>query len=384
MLLISLPVSARLIPLGESVFPELPANPFIGLAPLAGRGVVVTWLEADQKVIRARELEADLRERRDFDVVDSRGGAPVTLFCPQVARIGQGRLAFAWGVVDLNNLRSRVAYRVMNEDGSPRSPIRYAQGDPPRLEESCPSLSGSDTGFVIGWNLSLSPVGPPYRLRARTFSVDGTPISPSIDLATSESITFPPNVVIDREGGFVAGWTLMTHSGEGNELVLGRYARDGKPMGRPVLVATDVRELSALTAGPQSGFEGVWALREADLHRTLKAQRFDQNLREISPVRTVYAARGQVAIPTAAVDQKARTALVVFDGGMVNGVELDRSLARCGAVIRVSAELPQGYFPVVISSPGEVVVAGVETAPEPYRPKVIVRRYRLGACSPTP
>ncbi len=153
-------------------------------------------------------------------------------------------------------------------------------------------------------------------------------------------------------------------------------------MGRSVLVATDVRDLSALTAGTQSGFEVIWALREADLRRTLKAQRFDRNLRESSPVRTVYAASGQVAIPTAAVDQKARTALIVFDGGIVNGVELDPSLVRrCGAASRITADLPQDYFPVVISSPGEVVVAGVETAPEPYRPTVIVRRYRVGACS---
>jgi len=385
MLLISLPVSARLIPLGETVFPELPANPFIGLAPLAGRGVVVAWLEADHQVLRARELEADLSERRDFDVVDSRGGPPTVLLCPQAARIGQGRLAFAWIVFSQAAPRLRVAYRVMNEDGSPRSPIRFAEGESPRLDEGCPHLSGGETGFVIAWNLPVHPVGLDFRLRARTFSVTGVPTSPPVDLGISEGVTFPPDVVFGRDGGFVAAWTLVRDSGDANQLVLGRFGRDGTPIERPVLVATRVQELIAFTAGTQSGSEVIWAVRETDSRRTLKARRFDRDLRAMTPERTVYMSENQVAIPTAAVGQKARTALIVSEGGVVNGVELDPLLARrCGAAIRVSADFPQGYFPVVVSSPGEVVVAGVETAAEPYRPTVVVRRYRLGACDSAP
>lgn len=383
MLLISLPASARLIPMGETVLPEAPGNEFVGLAPLAGRGVVVTWVDADEEVLRARELEADLGERRSFDVADTRGGAPTRLFCPQVARIGQGRLVFAWAEFNVLEVRYRVAYRVMNEDGTPRSPIRYAQDQVPRLNEGCPRLSGGDTGFVIGWTLDLHPIFSPLRLRARTFSIRGVPTSPPIDLAISGGPTFSPEVFVDRAGGFVAAWVLEGESsGEGNELVMGRFGRDGKPIGRPLRVADPVYGFIAFTADAQSGSEVFWATREVGGIPTLHARRFDRNLRPISPVRTVFMGNDFVLIPTATVDRKGRTALLVANGGIVYGLQLDPSLdaRRCGAILRVNDESPLSSFPVVVSGPGEVVVAGVEVAREPYRLTVVVRRYRLGAC----
>lgn len=382
----AIPASARLIPKGETVFPESPGNGFIGLAPLAGRGVVVAWLDADQRVLRARELEADLEERRSFDVADTRGGAPTLLFCPQIARIGQGRLVFAWAELNESNLLFRVAYRVMNEDGTPRSPIRYAQEQVPRLTEECPRLSGGDTGFVIAWNLALGPIGGSARLRARTFSIRGEPTSPPVDLAISVGTTFSPHVVIDRAGGFVAAWVLARDtSGEANELVLGRFGRDGQPIGRPLRVADPVRGLIAFTADAQSGFEVFWATRDAERRHALFARRFDRNLRPISPIRTVFLGNDQVLTPTATVDRKGRTALVVANGGILYGLELDPSLdaRRCGAILRVNDDLPQGYFPVVVSAPGEVVVAGVEAGGD-SAPRLIVRRYKLGACGAEP
>lgn len=384
-LFVALPVSARLLPKGKTVFPELPANGFIGLAPLAGRGVVVAWLDADQRVLRARELEADLEERRSFDVADTRGGAPTLLFCPQIARIGQGRLVFAWAELRESNLLFRVAYRVMNEDGTPRSPIRYAQDQVPRLSEECPRLSGGATGFVIAWNLSRNPIGPSSRLRARTFSVRGVPTSPPIDLAISVGSTFPPDVVVDRTGGFVASWVLNKGVDEGNELVLARFRRDGKPIGRSLRVAAPVQGLIAFTADAQSGSEVFWATRDAERRHTLHARRFDQNLRPISPVRTVFMGNDFVLIPTATVDRKGRTALMVANGAILYGLELDPSLdsRRCGAILRINDDLPQGFFPVVVSAPGEVVVAGIEAGGDSV-PKLIVRRYRLGACGAAP
>jgi hypothetical protein len=384
LLLISLPVSARLIPLGEVAFPLMPANEFIGLGPLAGSGVVVAWLDEDQKVLRARELEADLSERRNFNVADYRAAPPTRLYCPQVARIGQGRLAFTWGLPDPSSGRLRLAYRVMNEGGSARSPIRFVQGESPLLSQGCPHLSGGDTGFVISWYLSNHPISTTQYLRARTFSISGVPTSPPIAVATSEGLTIPPEVVVDRDGGFVAAWTLVTH-GDAKQLFLGRFGRDGSSIGRQVRVAGPVRDLIAFTAGPESGSGVIWAVREADFKITLRAQRFDRNLRPASPVQAVFKSERRMAIPTAAVDPRWRTALVVADGNEIKGLELDLSLApRCGAAIPVNVDFPQGFFRVVASAPGEVVIAGVESATGIYMPKVILRRYRLGACSSAP
>ena len=385
-LLVALPGAARLLPLGETVFPESPDNGFIGLAPLAGRGVVIAWLDEGQRVLRARELEEDLLERRSFDVADSRGGPPTLLFCPQIARIGQGRLVFAWAELNESNLLFRVAYRVMHEDGTPRSPIRYAQDQVLRLSEECPHLSGGDTGFVIAWNLALGPIGPSSRLRARTFSLRGAPTSPPIDLAISVGSTSSPDVLVDRTGGFVASWVVNRGGNEGNELMLGRFGRDGKPIGRPVRVAAPAQELIAFTADAQSGSELFWITRDADRRHMLLGRRFDRNLRPISPVRTVFVGNdSQPLIPTAAVDRKGRTALVVANGGILYGLELDPSLdsRRCGAMLRVNDDLPQGFFPIVTSAPGEVVIAGIE-ADGASLPKLIVRRYRVGACGAPP
>lgn len=368
------------------VFPEAPSNEFVGLAPLAGRGVVVTWVDADEEVLRARELEADLGERRSFDVADTRGGAPTRIFCPQVARIGQGRLVFAWTEFNVLEVQFRVAYRVMNEDGTPRSPIRYAQDQVPRLVEQCPHLSGGDTGFVIAWTLE-HPIFGGTRLRARTFSIRGVPTSPPIDLANSASPTFSPEVVVDRAGGFVAAWVVQRDAtGEENELVLGRFGRDGKPIGGPVRVADPVDGSIAFTADAQSGFEVFWATRDADRIPTLHARRFDRNLRPISPVRSVFMGNGFVLKPTATVDRKGRTALLVSNGGIVSGIELDPSLdaRRCGAILRVNDESPQSSFPVVVSAPGEVIVAGLETSGGTSGLKLVVRRYKLGACGAEP
>ncbi len=386
-LLISLPVSAALIPKDETVFPEAPGNEFVGLASLAGRGVVVTWVDADEGVLRARELEADLQERRSFDVADTRGGAPTRIFCPQVARIGQGRLVFAWAEFNVLEVRYRVAYRVMNEDGTPRSPIRYAQDQVPRLNEGCPRLSGGDTGFVIAWTLELHPLFGSLRLRARTFSVRGVPTSPPIDLAISSGTTFSPHVVVDRAGGFVAAWVLERDtSGEESELVLGRFGRDGKPIGRPLRVAGPVDGPIAFTADAQSGSEVFWATRDVGRFPTLHARRFDRNLRPISPIRSVFVGNDFVLNPTATVDRKGRTALLVYNGGIVHGLELDPSLdaRRCGAILRVNDEGPQSSFPVVVSAPGEVIVAGLETSGGTSGLKLIVRRYKLGACGAAP
>ncbi len=372
------PVSARLIPRGEVVFPDPPGNGFIGLAPLAGKGVVVAWVEPGQEVLRAQELEADLGFRRDFEVAGPGGSPPALIFCPQVARLGRGRLAFAWSELDPANDRHRVAYRVLHEDGSPRSPIRYAQGDPPRLDEGCPNLSGGDTGFVIGWNLSLHPVGPPYRLRARTFSVDGVPTSPPIDLATSESLTTAPQVVADRDGGFAAAWSPRNSAGDSREIVLRRFHRAGTPHGRIARIAADRLELQGLVAGTFQGYELIWSLRQGD-RRSLEARRFDRNLVAITPARIVFAAETPIEA-TGAVDRKARTALLVSAGGILRGFELNPGLQPCGAAIRVNVDLPQGTFPVVVSAPNEVTVAGVEASIENPLPKLIVRRYALGAC----
>ena len=385
-LLVALPASARLIPKGETVFPEAPSNGFVGLAPLAGRGVVVTWVDADEEVLRARELEADLLERRSFDVADTRGGAPTRIFCPQVARIGQGRLVFAWAEFNVLEVRYRVAYRVMNEDGTPRSPIRYAQVQVPRLIEGCPSLSGGETGFVIAWTLELHPIFEGMRLRARTFSIRGVPTSPPIDLAISEGFTLSPEVVVDRAGGFVAAWVVERDAFGDNELVLGRFERDGKPIGGPVRVADPVDGSIAFTADAPSGSEVFWATRDVGRFPTLHARRFDRNLRPTSPVRSVFAGNDFRLTPTATVDRKGRTALLVYNGGMVSGLELDPSLdsRRCGAILRVNDEGPQGSFPVVVSAPGEVIVAGLETSGGTSGLKLIVRRYRLGACGAAP
>lgn len=386
-LLVALPASARLIPKGETVFPEAPSNEFVGLAPLASRGVVVTWVDVDEEVLRARELEADLGERRSFDVADTRGGAPTRIFCPQVARIGQGRLVFAWAEFNVLEVQYRVAYRVMNEDGTPRSPIRYVQDQVPRLSEQCPRLSGGDTGFVIAWTLDLHPIFGGLRLRARTFSIRGVPTSPPIDLAISEGFTLSPEVVVDRAGGFVAAWVVERDAtGEENELVLGRFGRDGKPIGGSVRVADPVDGSIAFTADAQSGSEVFWATRDADRIPTLHARRFDRNLRPISPVRSVFMGNEFALIPTATVDRKGRTALLVYNGGIVSGIELDPSLdaRRCGAILRVNDEIPRSSFPVVVSAPGEVVVAGLESSDGLSALKLIVRRYKLGACGAEP
>ncbi|HXU34143.1 MAG TPA: hypothetical protein VN851_26520 [Thermoanaerobaculia bacterium] len=381
---LALPISARLIPRGEVVLPVNPDSG-LGLAPLAGQGVVVAWLEMGREVLRAQELNADLSARRDFVVADTHEGPAALLFCPQIARIGQRRLAFAWSELNIASRRFRTAYRVMNEDGSPRSPIRYAQGDPPLLDEGCPRLSGGDTGFVIAWNLSLHPVGPPYGLRARTFSVRGIPISSPIDLATSASITEPAWVVARHDGEFAAAWSPRGHD-ESREIFLRRFGRTGTPLGRAVRIAPDRLELQGLVAGTDEGYELIWSLRQGLDSRSVLARRFDRNLVAITPARTVFTSETYVEA-TAVIDRKARTALLAATGSSVQGLELDPELdaRRCGAAIRVNDELPQSTFPVVVSAPGEVVVAGLEVAASgPYLLKLIVRRYALGACAAAP
>src|SRR6185295_8711301 len=151
-------------------------------------------------------------------------------------------------------------------------------------------------------------------------------------------------------------------------------------------IAPDRLELQGLVAGTDEGYELIWSLRQGLDSRSVLARRFDRNLVAITPARTVFTSETYVEA-TAVIDRKARTALLAATGSSVQGLELDPELdaRRCGAAIRVNDELPQSTFPVVVSAPGEVVVAGLEVAASgPYLLKLIVRRYALGACAAAP
>lgn len=377
---IPIAASAQLVQTGEVVVSTAVRDPFPGLAPLVDGGTVLTWVDQVQgddelvEILRGRWLNPDLSTRVEVSIAEAHGRELALLLCPQVTRIGLGRVVFAW--LEATPGVRRVAYRVVDGDGTPLTEILHPYPPQAEQDDECPRIRGRDLGFVIAWS-SRS-------LGVRKFSNDGVPTSPPIRLGRPAGSAPAAALAIDRDGGFAAAWVGQPTPTSRPTLLLRRFARDGTALGRAIPI-TDSEVLRVELVESASGFELIWNRRFANGRTSIRAQAFNRDLSPRSPAQTVLASDFAV-LSRAAVDPLLRTIITYHENGQVRGLPLARKNLPCGPATRLNGDSPLGDFPVVTSKlfPSSVVVAGVESPYDGGPSELRVRSYDTTGCSALP
>ncbi len=375
--LISPAATAQLFPTGEVVVSTSVRDPNPGLAPLKDGGTVVTWVDQvvqeneSVEILRGRWLDPFLSTRFEIDLVEAHGSDLAQLHCPQVTRIGLGRVVFTW--LEVTPGVRRVAYRVVGAEGTPLTEILYPY--PPRAgqDDECPRIRGRDLGFVIAWSSRT--------LGVRKFSNDGVPTSPPFELGLPAELAAAPApaLAIDRDGGFAAAWVGRPTPTSRPTLLMRRFARDGTALGRAIPITSSEVLRFELVESAQ-GFELIWNRRLTSGRTTIRVQAFFRDLSPRNPARTALVSDFAVLSRATVRHPALETILTYFENGQVRGLPLTRKQLPCGPSSRLNAGRPLGAFPVTTSG-FNILIAGVESPANGGPSELLVRSYSFPNCA---
>lgn len=382
---LALPVWAQ-EPTAEAILSENPVST-AGFESVPGGGVFVTWSELTpggpppRNVLRARRLDSNLQTRLAFKVADDRRGPETFFQCPDVARLGADRLAFAWLATTVAG--RRIAFRVMTTAGTPVGPVRFVEEPTPDRDASCPSLGGWARGFAIAWP-SGRKIGLRISFRARSFDENGAPVSPPLEVQPEvDAFGVPPGIAVDGRGHFSVSWSVLSSAGTfPARLKMRRYLRNGIPTARTVEIARDTTESAALATfgrGADEGVQVVWRSAGTAGTGTIRVQRFDRQLRPLGAARTV-ATSGFFGLPSLRVDAQGRSAIAWEPAGSRSaGLFLDAALAPCAPPFPVQRDEAVSIPTLAFSGPDEVAFGLLEQGADSVR-RLVVRTFSLGGC----
>ncbi|MCB9844965.1 MAG: hypothetical protein H6811_03115 [Phycisphaeraceae bacterium] len=187
---------------------------------------------------------------------------------------GSGRVLVAWED-HLDGSRGRVAWRVLNADGSIASAEQGTE-----IGSSSPSVAAGTNGqFLLAWATFDSDSGRPAGVRVATIGPNGLASeSQSVSLTALDSQIEP--VVAACEGGYIVSWVDAESDGDGYGIVARRLRADGGWATGPVVVnsrAEGVQNAPAPAARPD-GSIAIAFNTDLEDGRAVMVRRFSPDL----------------------------------------------------------------------------------------------------------
>ncbi|HZW08627.1 MAG TPA: GC-type dockerin domain-anchored protein [Phycisphaerales bacterium] len=205
---------------------------------------------------------------------------------PVVAALPDGGAVVAWSTSSPGPAGAqRVAFRVLNADGTARTPeLDPGQQAGERLET--PSVAArADGSFALAWSAFSADEHRPLGVRVRLFAPDGSPLAGE-SAATAPGAITPVEPVIAAAGdGFVIAWHDVLESELGYDVLAARLDPAGALASEPVVVntrRTGLQNAAAIAVAPSGALSIAFNARD-ESGTGVYVREFDASLRPLGP-----------------------------------------------------------------------------------------------------
>lgn len=293
---------------------------------------------------------------------------------PVLAPLADGGVAIAW-TTSLPGDTERVAFRVFNADGSPRTGETTV--DPaPGVRTGAPSVApAANGGFALAYTAFDAETGEAAGVLVQAFGADGRPEADPVRVSPEGALTPVEPALAAAGDGFIVAWQDVAASEHNYDAFAALVDACGRLTVGPVLVNTDrtgLQNAAAPAVAPDGCITIAFNGRDQD-GLGVFARDFDADLRPLGPERRLTSrVHGEQAMRDAAGTQRlaftpAGALLCAWEGDSGFGDSSSVNVTLQSPVPGDLGRRTAGVTPAMAPAPhgGVVALAG---GPEPHDP----------------
>ena len=203
---------------------------------------------------------------------------------PVVAAMPDGGAVVAWTSA-LPGQPERVAMRIFNADGSPRTG-EVCLDEAPDVRTATPSVAvRPDGSFAVAYAAFAAGGERVLGVRVRAFAANGRPSGQEQAISAPDAVTPVEPSIAPAGDGYVVAWHDVLDNSLGYDVLASRLDASGDPVGEPIVVNTDrvgLQNAAAVAVAPDGAVS--IAFNAHDEHGMgVFVRDFDSRLRPLGP-----------------------------------------------------------------------------------------------------